>query len=328
MNENKNSGEAQPQSVGSFGSRLTLGLLHGLSRCPMSVLYGLSDLMAPLLHHVVRYRLRVVRDNLRRCFPEQTDAERRAVERRFYRYFCDLAVEIVKGATISADELMRRVEVCGLEAVEATFADHDFCVCYLGHYCNWEWLTVLPCYLRRGGMTQIYHPMRNAAFDRWFCHNRSRFGAINIPMKQTLRRLLALRAPLQAAKSAKATEAEGTAAEAEGGNNIQGYLLGCIADQLPKAANIHHYTTFLGQRTAVFTGSEEIGRRMNTSYAYARMERLRRGYYRLTFELMDAEALQARGDDFPLTDEFMRLMEQDIRRAPEFWLWTHKRWKR
>jgi KDO2-lipid IV(A) lauroyltransferase len=317
-------------NTNSWSAKLMLGALDGLSRCPLGVLYGLSDLLAPLLHHVVRYRRRVVRDNLLRCFPERTDAERRDIERRFYRYFCDLAVEIVKGVTIDSSELKRRVEVRGLEAVEATFAEHDLCVCYLGHYCNWEWLTILPYYLQHGGMAQIYHPMRNAAFDQWFCRNRSRFGAVNIPMKQTLRRLVALRESIH-----------GAADEADGHNSVRGYLLGCIADQLPKASNIHHHTTFLGQRTAVFTGSEQIGQRMNASYAYARMERLRRGYYRLTFELMDVEALRARaaqvGDTeeecqenatFAVTDEFMRLMEQDIRRAPEFWLWTHKRWKR
>jgi KDO2-lipid IV(A) lauroyltransferase len=296
---------------------LTTGTLRLLSRCSMRVLYGVSDLMYALVYHVVRYRVRVVRDNLRSCFPEKSAEELRAVERRFYHYFCDLAVEIVKLTTISGEELKSRVEVRGLEAVEATFAEHPFCVCYLGHYCNWEWLTVLPLYLQRGGMSQIYHPMRNRAFDRWFCDNRSRFGAVNIPMKQTLRRLVALKA--------------------EG----RGYLLGCIADQLPKSENIHHHTTFLGRRTAVFTGSEKIGERMNASYAYAQMQRERRGHYTLTFHLMDVEAIRARAAEgaateeeraerveFAMTDEFMRLLEQDIRRAPEFWLWSHKRWKR
>ncbi len=311
----------------SLGSTLTLGALRLLSSLPMRALYGFSTgVMYPLVRHVFRYRVRVVRDNLRRAFPDKSDAERRELERRFYRYFCDLAVEIVKLTTISGEELRSRVEVRGLEAIEATLGDHPFCVCYLGHYGNWEWLTVLPLYLQHGGMTQIYHPMRNQAFDRWFCDNRSRFGAINIPMKQTLRRLATLRAGLKTTAT-------------------RGYLLGCIADQLPKAENIHHYTTFLGQRTAVFTGSEKIGEMMHASYAFAEMQCPSRGHYVLTFHPMDPEAIKARAAAeadrrgatpeeraeavaYAMTDEFMRLMEQSIRRAPEYWLWTHKRWKR
>jgi KDO2-lipid IV(A) lauroyltransferase len=308
------------------GDALTMGALNLLSRCPMRVLYALSDMMYPIVHHVIRYRVRVVRHNLRRSFPEKSTEELRAIERRFYHYFCDLAVEIVKGMTISGEELKQRVKVYGLPEVEATFAEHPFCVCYLGHYCNWEWLTVLPLYLQQGGMTQIYHPMRNKTFDNWFCTNRSRFGAINIPMKQTLRRLVQLKAEL-----------------AKSDATCRGYLLGCIADQLPKAENIHHYTTFLSQRSAVFTGSEKIGKMMNASFAYARMVRLRRGYYELHFQLMQASQSDgspsaeassnaaksaSAGEDFCLTDEFMHLLEQDIRQHPEFWLWTHKRWKR
>lgn len=289
---------------------LLFGLIRLLSYCPLRVLYVLSDVVLyPLVHYVIHYRRAVVRQNLHNSFPELSDEERRRIERRFYHYFCDLIVEIVKGVTMSPAEYKRRMHFVGLEAVEETLVKQDFCLCFLGHFGNWEWLTGLPLFLRQSGMTQIYHPMRNKSFDRWFCANRSRFGAINIPMKQTLRRLMTLRADLKSGKS-----------------DVQGYLLGCIADQLPKAENVHHHVTFLNQRTAVFTGSEKIGVMLDASFCYVHVRRPRRGYYEIEFEVMTTTPKEE--PEFALTDEYMRRFEADIRQQPELWLWTHKRWKR
>ncbi len=291
------------------GYEVLFFFIHLCSRLPLRVLYVLSDCLYPILHYVARYRVGVVRKNLRNSFPEKTPVELREIENKFYRYFCDLVVEIVKGATMSEAEFKRRLRITGLEEVEKTFSDHEFCCCYLGHYGNWEWLTTVPLYTPGSGMTQIYHPMRNKFFDRWFLRNRSRFGAINIPMKHTLRRLMALRAEMK-----------------QGSRVCKGYFLGCIADQLPKRENVHHRVTFLNQSTAVFTGSERIGVLLNASFAYIRITRLRRGYYWAHFEVMTTDPKSL--PEFALTDDYMARFEKDVREHPELWLWSHDRWKR
>ncbi len=294
-----------PQSRTSrFFSRIGVAILNGYSRLPLSFHYRMSDwVVYPLVYHVARYRRGVVRKNLLRCFPDKTEQERLAIERKFYHWFCDLAVEIVKVHSISADELLRRVEYVNLEEVEASLHDHDFALCYLSHFGNWEWLITLPLLMHGYGECQIYHPMRNKVFDRWFLDNRSRFGAVNIKMKETLRKLVTLR-------------------------QTNHYMFGCIADQLPKRQNVHHSVMFMGQETKVFTGSEQLGRKLNMSIFYCRVTRPERGRYRVQVERLDNGAVDPESSPFAYTEEYFRRFEQDIKAHPELWLWTHDRWKR
>ena len=292
-----------------WDSRLGVACIDALGRLPLRVLYVLSDLLCPVVHRVVRYRLGVVRRNLEGAFPELSPAERRAIEGRFYRWFCDLAVEIVRFRHMPESELRRRLTVVGMPQVEAGYGDADFALCYLGHYGNWEWLCSIPLWQTLGGMCQVYHPMRNAAFDAWFLDGRARFGAVNIPMKHTLKRLVELRQGMQ-----------------DGTDVRRGYMFGCIADQLPKRQNIHYRMEFLHQDTGVFTGVEKMGRRMRMRWYYTRITRPERGRYEVCFEPMDDVDPEA--SEFAYTTAYMRRLEADIRACPELWLWTHNRWKR
>lgn len=294
-------------------SQIGVGVLNAYSHLPMRAHYFMSDwLVYPLVYHLVGYRKTVVRRNILRCFPEKSDAERLQLEKKFYHWFCDLAVEVIKVHSISLEELSQRVEYKGLDAIEASFEEgHDFALCYLSHYGNWEWFIGLPQLLNNGGECQIYHPMRNKIFDQWFLDNRSKFGAVNIKMKETLRKLIALRKEIEAGNSGK----------------VKGYMFGCIADQLPKEQNVHHKVQFLGQETKVFTGSEQLGRKLNMSIFYSRLTRPARGRYCLEFERMDT-VVNAEASEFAYTDEYMRRFESDVKAHPELWLWTHDRWKR
>ena len=299
-------------------SHIGVSLLNALSRLPLSVLYAVSDwVLYPVVSRC--YRRKVVRGNLLRAFPDKTDAERRDIEHRFYHWFCDLAMETVRVHSIGADEIRERMEWVNLaEVEEATLSEGaQFACCYLSHYCNWEMCIGLPLSLSRLGMCQIYHPLRNKAMDTWFADNRHRFGAENIRMKDTIRRLLTLRKAAQ----------DGTEL-LPSGNKIQGWMFGCIADQLPKQENIHLRLPFLHQDTAVFSGSEKLARKFGMTVWYARITMPSRGHYACRFERMTVsdEALQA--DEFAYTRRYFEMLEADINERPELWLWTHNRWKR
>ena len=167
-------------------------LLHALSRLPLWWLYRISDLIMPILYYVVRYRRRVVRENLERSFPNRSLVERRAIEWRFYRFFCDYAVETVKLLTISPEEMRRRMKFCGIEQMDAELDHQNFVFLMLGHYGNWEWISTLGmCSERHCG--QLYRPLRDPVFDRLFFHLRSRFGSENISKYEALRHILHLR---------------------------------------------------------------------------------------------------------------------------------------
>lgn len=280
-------------------------LVYTISLLPFKVMYALSDfLLYPLVYHVVRYRRALVRRQLAECFPERSEAERHDIEHRFYHYFCDYIVETIKMMSISSDEMRRRMEIVGLSEAEDTTeaCGKMFAFGYLGHYCNWEWLSSFSLYLTRFTAGQIYHPLRNRAFDQLFLHMRERQGAKCIAMKETLRHILHAR---------------------RDGRKI---FIGFIADQSPKWEAMHQWCDFLHHETSFFIGTEKIGKQVDAVIYYIDLSRPRRGYYRAELKLITTEPKST--PDYELTDRYAQLLEQSIQREPHLWLWTHNRWKR
>lgn len=281
---------------------MAYALIYILSLLPLRVLYGLADVIALLMYGVVRYRRRVVRSNLVNSFPEYSFREIRRAERRFYRFLADYFVETVKLASMSERQMRRRMRFEGIEAVNADLDSGRHVSLFLGHYCNWEWISSLPLHLsRRSHPCQIYHRLRNQVSDRVFLRLRSRFAATCVPMDEALNVL---------------------AADYRAGTpNITGY----IADQSPKYNSLHHFVRFLNQETGVLTGVERLSRMVHASAYYCEVSRPRRGYYICRFVKMadDAAAMER----FALTDKYWQMLEATIRRRPELWLWSHRRWK-
>lgn len=276
-----------------------------LSLLPLRVLYVLSDVLYFPLYYLVRYRRRVVRQNLTASFPDRTEQEIVRMEKRFYAWFCDYVVETVKLMSMGKEETRRRMTFGGVDKIveDMDRTGKTFAFVYLGHYGNWEWIASLPYWcppdVKCG---QIYHPLRNKAMDRLFLRLRGQFGGVCIPMKETLRKIIQMRRDRQRA------------------------IIGFISDQTPKWNSIHHWCDFMHRETPVFIGTEKIGKQVDALVYFAHVSRPRRGYYHCEFRLMtdDAKPLP----DYELTDRFTRLLEEMIKDTPHIWLWTHKRWKR
>ena len=277
-----------------------------VSKLPFGVLYTLSDLCFPLVYYVVRYRRGVVRRNLSTSFPEKTARDIKATEKAFYHWLCDYFVETLKLLTIGREELLRHIEFRNAAAIEDCFDKGQPCAALLGHYCNWEYLSATALSLSRwqgsAVMGLIYHPLRNDAFDRLFIDIRQHAGGTCIPKNDILRHLVRLKR--------------------EGRMSLFGYIL----DQSPKWENIHLWLPFLHHDTPVFTGAERIVRKMNHAAFYVRMERPERGRYVCTFIPMTENPNELADNE--LTQKAFQMLEDDIRRAPQFYLWTHDRWKR
>lgn len=284
---------------------IVFGLWYLISLLPFWILYRVSDLLYPLVYYVVRYRRGVVRGNLVSSFPDKSAHEITCIERRFYRFFCDYIVETIKLFSVTRKSMMKRMRFSGLEHLEHAFRTDgkNFVFVYLGHYGNWEWIASLPYHVSPDVLcTQIYHPLYNQAFDRLFLRLRNQFGGECVPMKQTLRRIIELKR-LQ-----------------------QKTVVGFISDQSPKWNAMHFFLPFLHHDTAVFTGAEQMGRKVDAAYMFARITRPRRGYYECTFEPMPVPSGDA--DNYELTALYMKQLEQMILEHPQYWLWSHKRWKR
>ena len=281
------------------------GFVYSLSLLPFRVLYLISDGIFLLIYHIIRYRRKIVKKNLTASFPDKSQTELRTIERRFYHWLCDYFMETVKLLSISNEQLLQHIEFRGVEQLEACYDDGQDCAAILGHYCNWEWLSATGLAFKRypqAVMGLIYHPLYSEAFDRLFIAIRSAHGGACIPKKDILRHLIKYR------------------------QENRRTLFGYISDQTPKWENIHLWLPFLHQDTPVFTNGEKLMRRMNNAVFYTEMERPRRGHYICTFHLITRDSQQM--EEFAITRRFFEMLEDTIRREPQYYLWTHNRWKR
>ena len=224
-----------PSDGGGFLFKLIYAIWYALSLLPLRALYVISDVLCLLISRVVKYRHRVIWNNLKVSFPEKSEDELRRIERGFYHYFCDYVVETIKLLSISEEELRQRMTFTGTEELNRVLSSGQSCGVYLGHLGCWEWITSLPFWVPEGVQcAQIYHPLENTAFDKLFLRLRERMGAKSIAMNDTLREVVRLRR-------------EGKVA-----------CIGFISDQKPHWVNIHHWVDFLHHDTPVLTGTERI----------------------------------------------------------------------
>lgn len=274
-----------------------------MSLLPLCILYRISDGLFYLIYYVVKYRRPLVRKNLIDSFPEKDEKEITKIERAYYAWFCDYIVESIKLFSMSKKQLRKRMQFVGAERIEQSCENGQSCAVYLGHYCNWEWVTSLPLALSSDiTCGQIYHVLENPAFDQLFLRLRNRMGAVCIPMAETLRKIVKMR---------------------QEGKKL---VIGFIADQAPFWNNIHYWTDFLHHDTPVLTGTEKIAKKANFAVYYLDMQRIKRGYYKAEFKLLTDKPKEC--GEFEITELYMRALEKTIQRQPQYWLWTHNRWKR
>lgn len=277
-------------------------LVKAIAFLPMPLLYGLANLLYLLTYRVVRYRLRIVRRNMAGCFPDKPVAELRQLERDFYHHFADYIVETIKLAHISLDELLRRGHLNNPELIDQLMDEGHTCVVgVMGHYGNWEWFSGAGRALSDGILRQIYRPLTNKAFDRLFISLRNRKGACGIRKNDTIRDMIRLKKERNRS------------------------LVVFIADQTPSVANLHYWTSFMGQNTPMLTGPERIARKLDLPVVFIDTQKTARGHYTVDFKIITKEPKAT--PEFWITEQYARMMEDNILRNPAYWLWTHKRWK-
>src|SRR5271165_6446774 len=210
-----------------------VGIGKLIALLPFRVLYILSDILYYLVYYIVRYRKKVVFENLHNAFPEKTAIEIELIAKRFYRHFCDVLVEIVKLFHISPKEMVRRMKLTDPTLYQEAYEKNNHILMILGHYGNWEWGIGIGLQIQHIFMS-IYKPLSNKYFDKLMINLRSQFQGQVVPMKS------AARVFIHNMKEKKLTE------------------LNFIADQTPHLGEIHYWTRFLNQKTPVFLGIEKI----------------------------------------------------------------------
>lgn len=274
--------------------------IHAL--LPMRALYVLSDILYVLVYRIIWYRVKVVRKNLTNSFPEKSEAELLKLEREFYHHFADYIVETIKLAHISLEELQRRAYLRNPELVDQLMAEGHTCfILLMGHYGNWEWFSGSTSRFKDSRIYQIYRPLSNKAFDQLFIHLRTQFGSYGIKKQDTVREVIQLK------------------------KDKTPCVVIFIADQTPSRNNLHYWTTFLNQDSAILTGPERLAKKLNLPVIFLDTKQVKRGYYTVDMKLLTDHPKDT--PDNWITEQYARLMEKCILRNPAGWLWTHKRWK-
>lgn len=275
-------------------------ILKPLSFLPLSILYLLSDFLYLLLYKIFRYRQKVVRANLVNSFPGKSLQEIKKIEREFYSHFCDLIIESIRLFSISEKELKQRSKIVNPEMILDLYEQGRGVIMVAGHYNNWEMAATIMGAQVKHQVIGIYTPMSNKFFDKKFKKSREKFG-IEMVSKKIVK-----------------DEFE----KHKGSPTITLFA----TDQSPTYSKNVHWTNFLHQPTAVFLGAERFAREYELPVVFGYIKKIRRGYYELNFVLMEAQSSET--DDGEITEKHTRWLEKQIEEIPQFWLWTHKRWKR
>lgn len=280
-------------------SKLGAMFLFLVSLLPFWFLYIVSDLLFVFLYYIIGYRKAVVRENLRNSFPEKSAVERLAIERKYFKYLADLTMETIKSVSISKKEVERRMIPTNPELMEHYFSEGKSIIAAAGHYCNWEMATLSFGFLTNKRRVVVYKTQSNIVFNNFFNRTRSRFGATMVAMKYTLRKMIEYK------------------------NELTFTVL--VSDQTPAKGQVNYFTTFLNQPTAVFLGIEKLTKLTDCVVIFYRIDLVKRGYYTYTFVPLVENPKQTK--PYEITDTHVRYLEALIREKPQYWLWSHRRWK-
>ena len=265
--------------------------------------YVVENLIFVLLRYCLRYRMKVVKTNLRNSFPEKDERELAVIRRRFYRTLAEIFVDTINLAGLTPEKGRSLLTVKGLEEQKERVGGRDW-IAMTAHFGCWEYCSFWGLYDPTQIVVAVYHPLRSRIVEAFYQRLRNGDYATTVAMKESLRFYLRNRA---------------------GGIGGRNLVMGLIADQNPPRRPDSRWFRFLNQDTIFFDGGEKLALRCQLPVYFVKMERLRRGRYEMSFEqIYDGKEEVA---EYEITERYVRMLEAEIRRRPELWMWSHRRWK-
>lgn len=279
---------------------LVYPLLWIISILPFRLLYFLSDGFYALLYYIIGYRKKVVTNNLKLAFPEKTNQEISLIRKRFYHHLCDMMFEAIKSITISEAEMQKRYVFTNVEEIHKLEKENRSIVLFMGHYASWEWIFILQTHVNHKGYA-VYKRLSNKYFDALVKRIRAKYNSHLITTKETFSILI------------KAKE------------NNELTFNGFVFDQSPKLNKAVYWQEFMGIEVPVHVGAEILAKRLDMVTLFLKVKKVKRGHYEATF--LDINRNTKDYADFEITDLALKRVEEQINEAPEYYFWTHKRWK-
>jgi len=275
-------------------------LLWLISKLPFRLLYALSDVIYVIIYYIIGYRKKTVRSNIALALPHLSEKERLSIEKKSYRHLCDMFLEMIKTMSITRKEIDERFTFSNLDVYLDLEKKGKSIAVMIAHYASYEWVISMNRIITFEGFA-IYKKIRNPYFDKMVRDIRSKFQAHLITTKDTI--------------------------DVIQKNTTEGRLsvYGFAGDQSPKSNKAFHWTMFMGVEVPVHTGAEMLAKRFDMNVIFLKVKKVKRGFYEATFEVLSEDVRSV--PDYQISDMFVERVEQQILEAPEYYLWTHKRWK-
>ena len=283
-----------------MGSKLLFYLvILPISKLPFGMLYLISDFLYLILYKIIGYRTKVVRSNLENSFPDKTSSEIKKIEAKFYSHLCDLVVESLKAFSISLDEAKERMKDRNIEVVNQYYKQGRQVVLVGGHYGNWELFAITIGATTEHKALALYTPLKNEFINDKITKSRSKYGLGMLSIKEI---------------KSKLTEI-----------NSDSYATIFGADQSPRKSQRAYWVKFLNQETGIQFGTEKFAKEFNAVVIFTNIYKVKRGYYELQYDVITE---QPNEEEFGyISKTHTEMLEKVIQEQPEFWLWSHKRWK-
>jgi KDO2-lipid IV(A) lauroyltransferase len=284
-----------------MGLRSALWLLSIISYLPVFILYGLFYSFYLVIHYVVRYRKQLTVENLTLSFPEKSPKEIFIIYKLFHKHLADLGAEMVKMLSISRKIVEKRYMCTNPEIVNQFYKQEKSVILVSGHYNNWEWMV-----LRLDDMFQhhgigVGKTNSNKVFEKWINQRRTRFGT-EVIFHDTIR------------ESFEHNDRQ---------KKLCAYMM--LSDQSPNVLNRSYITTFLHQKSCMIYGAEYFAKKYDLPVIYYEVIKQKRGFYEVKLELITKKPMETAGGE--IIEKYVELLEKTIKRAPQYWLWSHRRWK-
>ena len=282
-----------------FSTNIGIFFLKVTAKFPFWFIYLLSDVFYWSVYFIIGYRKTVVFNNLKNAFPEKTDTEIKTISKKYFRHFCDLTLETIKMRGMKPADFEERMKVTNAGLVNSYFEQGKSVMVLTMHYNNWEWGVYLSVHLKHKSMA-VYKPLQNVKIDWFMNKTRTKFGTELVKNDQIFRRVL----------------------QAEKQNEM--VFIWLAGDQTPPVFHKFWYR-FLNQDALFYPGPAVISKRFNQPVFFQKIEKTGRGKYETTFELLFENP--AKFSETEIIKTYIRRMEEVIREKPEFYLWSHRRWK-
>lgn len=279
---------------------LVYPFLWFISILPFKIFYVFSDIVFFVVYYIIGYRKKTVRANLELVFPHKSYSERKDIQKKFYRHMCDMFMEMIKSISISDQALTQRFVFKNPEELRRLENNNKSVLVMYGHYASYEWSVVVVHHIAYKGFG-IYKPIKNKYFDRLVRRIRSRYNTTLIPTRKAISSIV---------ESEK--------------NNVRS-MTAFLSDQSPKSSKSGHWVDFMGIEVPCFTGAEALAKKLDLAVSYLKITKVKRGHYEAEFIPLADNPKDFK--DFEITEKFTKALESQIYEAPEFYLWTHKRWK-